>query len=160
VQLADEPTIEFLAVPDAVNSMVFANPVTLYADGVTFSTITVRLRDAADDFISGVTAAEFSLDVTDTAFTSAIEELAGNAGTYTLTVTSTTVGPIVFKVTARGTLLDAQPTVEAFAERLRDEVDLTALVGDLRGSAAAALQPRHVSVWLVSAGQTSPGGAR
>jgi hypothetical protein len=43
---------------------------------------------------------------------------------------------------------DAQRTVEAFAQRLRDDVDLMAFVADLRGVAATALQPRHVSIWV------------
>jgi hypothetical protein len=55
---------------------------------------------------------------------------------------------------------DARRTVEVLTQRLRDEVDLAALVGDLRGSAASALRPRHVSVWLASSGQTSQGGPR
>jgi hypothetical protein len=43
---------------------------------------------------------------------------------------------------------DAQRTVEAFAQRLREEVDLEALSGQLRDVASAAIQPRSVSVWL------------
>jgi hypothetical protein len=43
---------------------------------------------------------------------------------------------------------DAQRTVEAFAQRLRDEVDLATLVDELGGTAAAVLHPRHVSVWV------------
>lgn len=43
---------------------------------------------------------------------------------------------------------DAQQTVEAFGQRLRDEIDLSALAGELGGTAAAALRPQHVSVWL------------
>jgi hypothetical protein len=43
---------------------------------------------------------------------------------------------------------DAQRTVESFAQRLRDEVDLDTLSGQLREVASAAIQPRSVSVWL------------
>lgn len=53
---------------------------------------------------------------------------------------------------------DAQRTVEAFTQRLRDEVDLTALVLDLGRAAGAALHPRHVSVWLPPSGsEQGPG---
>lgn len=49
---------------------------------------------------------------------------------------------------------DAHQTVEAFARRLRDEVDLDALTDDLRGVVVTALRPKQVTVWL------GPGGGR
>jgi hypothetical protein len=50
---------------------------------------------------------------------------------------------------------DAQRTVEVFAQRLRDEVDLAALTDELGGVVDQAVQPRSVSVWLV-AGEAGP----
>jgi len=43
---------------------------------------------------------------------------------------------------------DAQRVVERFGSRLRRDVDLDSLTGDLRGVVASTVQPAHVSLWL------------
>jgi len=43
---------------------------------------------------------------------------------------------------------DAQQTLEGFGGRLRDEVDLDVLAGELRGVVTQTIQPTHVSLWI------------
>ncbi len=43
---------------------------------------------------------------------------------------------------------DAERTAAAFAERLRDQVDLSSLSGDIAGVVDAALRPSRIDIWL------------
>jgi hypothetical protein len=44
--------------------------------------------------------------------------------------------------------VDAETAMRAFSGRLREEVDLDALCGELLGVVEHTFQPRHASVWL------------
>jgi hypothetical protein len=48
---------------------------------------------------------------------------------------------------------DGQRTVEAFAERLRDEVALDAVVADLHATVATSIKPSSFGLWLRQASQ-------
>ena len=43
---------------------------------------------------------------------------------------------------------DAQRTLEGFGSRLREQVDLQTLVGELRSAVDETMQPAHVALWL------------
>ena len=43
---------------------------------------------------------------------------------------------------------DAEQTLAQFSARLRDEIDLDSLVGELGGLLDETMQPAHVSLWL------------
>ena len=43
---------------------------------------------------------------------------------------------------------NAQRTLESFGARLREDVDLATLAGELRGVVEETIQPSHVSLWL------------
>ena len=45
---------------------------------------------------------------------------------------------------------DAQRTADAFAERLRDGVDLEALAGELQGAVVGAIRPSSAGIWLAN----------
>ncbi|HSH83098.1 MAG TPA: hypothetical protein VLA19_31580 [Herpetosiphonaceae bacterium] len=85
--------------------------------------------------------------------------LTGTAQNQLVTVASTLVIAALFQPLHRRVQVvvdrrffrrkyDAQKTLAAFSTRLRDEVDLGQLSGELLAVVEETLQPRHVSLWL------------
>jgi hypothetical protein len=50
---------------------------------------------------------------------------------------------------------DAAQTIAAFSARLRDQVDLDTLIGELLGVVDQTIQPTQASLWLRSPGRSS-----
>ena len=112
VQLTQTPTIGFVTTGvSAPRSIVVANPATgVTANGTAASTVTVTLRDANDNTISGVSPASFTIAVTGSAQAGAVS--AGAApGTYTFTVTNTVAETVTVTVTASGVQISQKPTI-------------------------------------------------
>lgn len=95
---------------DAINSTVLASPASVPADGISTSTITVTLKDAANNAVSNkpVTLAS-SRGAPDTI--SAASGLSATNGVATFTVKSLTTGAPVFTATGDGVTLAQQPAV-------------------------------------------------
>jgi hypothetical protein len=49
---------------------------------------------------------------------------------------------------------DAQQTASAFAGRLRDQIDLDSIVGEMRSAVGSSVQPANVTVWIRSRNET------
>jgi hypothetical protein len=54
---------------------------------------------------------------------------------------------------------DAARTIAAFSTRLRDQVDLDALHGELLAVVDQTMQPTHASLWLRPQARSGPGAA-
>ena len=52
------------------------------------------------------------------------------------------------------TRYDAQQTASAFAGRLRDQIDLDSIVGEMRSAVGSSVQPANVTVWIRSRNET------
>ena len=55
---------------------------------------------------------------------------------------------------------DAEGTVAAFSERLRDEVDITAVIADLDRTATRSFRPATLVIWLRSGSVATQGDGR
>ena len=114
-------------------SRVEADPDTLAADGEAASTVTIRLMDANENPIGGLVDGDFDVELTDgqgggtDASRSTVTETT-TAGTYTFDVTNTTAEEVTVIVTARGTTLNARPTIQFVADDA--ETTLTLVSGD------------------------------
>jgi hypothetical protein len=89
-----------------------------------------------------------------------LRSLTGSSGTVAVTL-STLVVAVAFQPLRGGIqrtvdrrfyrpAYDAQAAVDAFSERLREQLDLDALCGELRAIVTGTVHPTHASLWLRS----------
>jgi hypothetical protein len=52
------------------------------------------------------------------------------------------------------TRYDAQRTASAFAGRLRDQLDLDSVVGEMRSAVGSSVEPANVTVWIRARNET------
>ena len=111
IALVDEPTVTFVAdAVNATNSSATASPTDITA-GET-STITVTLRDANQNLVSGQAAAFAIVFTTGTAtFNNDVTETAPGSGVYEFTVSSETAGTVTVQITVDSVVLGATPTI-------------------------------------------------
>lgn len=88
VSIGSTGTISFVLLPDAANSDVSANPVSLFANGIAVSVLTIEVRDDMDDPITGLTVSNFSISGEGNATVNGFTNVGG--GIYTFDVKSST----------------------------------------------------------------------
>jgi hypothetical protein len=90
----------------------------------------------------------------------ALRSLTGSSGTVAVTLSTLAVA-VVFQPLRGGIqrtvdrrfyrpAYDAQAAVDAFSDRLREQLDLDALCGELRSVVSGTVHPAHASLWLRS----------
>jgi hypothetical protein len=88
----------------------------------------------------------------------ALRAVAGGTGTIVVTISTLAVAATFHPLRKRiqravdrrfyRAKYDAAATIDRFADRLRDQVDLTALNADLLQTVRATVSPAHASVWI------------
>ena len=99
----------------------------------------------------------------------ALQAVTGQSGALAVTVSTLVVAAAFQPLRARiqravdqrfyREKYDATRTLDAFAGRLRDQIELDALAADVLGVVRLTLQPRHASLWLRPADGTLPATA-
>lgn len=120
IQISQIATVTFQAPsPDATQSTVGASPTTVAADGTSFSTVTVTVKDSGGVLLQGVTVSLAGNGGTSSTVT-AVNGTTDSTGKATFEVTDTTAESVTYTATAGGTIITqtasvtfTTPTVDA-----------------------------------------------
>jgi len=155
VTLDATPTIRFVAGPvSAETSSATASPATgVTADGTTASRVTVELRDANRNRVTGLANSDFSIGLTGAASRSPVSETP-TAGTYTFDVTNTTAETVTVTITAGGITLDDRPTIQFTS----DSVPVSASLSTATASPDTAVVANGTAAFTISVRVRDPDG--
>ncbi|MCA1800516.1 MAG: hypothetical protein LC650_04410, partial [Actinobacteria bacterium] len=110
IDIAGSPYTSTVSTSDvsASSSSVTANPTELQVGNS--SEVTVTVRDASDNLISGLTSADFNISVSGNGTAGSISETLTD-GVYAFNVSNQTAQDVTVTVTATGTTLNDQPAI-------------------------------------------------
>ena len=131
-------TVTFIAVPDLVKSTISTSSTQIEADGSTTATITVHLKDAANQNIT--TSGGTVIVTTDLGSISTVTN--NNNGTYTATLnSSTTVGTATLGFSINGTLATGTTTVNFIvpADRANSSISTSSTQIEADGTTTATI---------------------
>ncbi|MEX2632763.1 MAG: invasin domain 3-containing protein [Balneolales bacterium] len=122
---------------DVGNSSVTADPLSVIANGVAITTLTMEVNDGDDIAITGLEQEDFDFTGTGNATAGSFTET-GTAGTYTIAFTNTTVEAITIQVNAGGVDIGSTDEI-SFTGPIATKLVLSGDTGDLASGTTRVL---------------------